>query len=366
MICVPSSCQLTISSPQFDHVARSTPISIDGNCGSNSDTNATCLSSTFGNCCSSKGFCGSTPAYCGAGCDSAFGTCTTTSSSQSISTSGSCGLTGTSSITCQGSTFGDCCSGLGFCGGNSSYCGNGCQSAYGTCGESSGKGDPTTSTAVPTSSSTASPGTVSIDGNCGSNSAVKATCLTSTFGDCCSPLGYCGGNSSYCGAGCQSAFGSCGEEPSSSSSPLSNNTSGSTNFSSTASPIPKPTGTFLSTGAKVGIGLGSGAAALAALGLLAWYVRGRHAPPRVRASGDAVEIGDDKADIFSTSQRSTSTTRLQARELLPPSVSLCEMDGGGREVAQGKAELPASEKGARIASVDVRLAAGYDGAYRGN
>ncbi|RGP72622.1 hypothetical protein FLONG3_6630 [Fusarium longipes] len=49
------------------------PTSQDGNCGSNSDTNATCLTSSFGNCCSEKGFCGKTSAYCNEGCQDAFG-----------------------------------------------------------------------------------------------------------------------------------------------------------------------------------------------------------------------------------------------------------------------------------------------------
>jgi hypothetical protein len=56
-----------------------------------------------------------------------------------------------------------------------------------------------TPTAISTSSSPSSTqpaGAVSVDGNCGSNSAIGATCLGSEFGDCCSSLGYCGRNSS--------------------------------------------------------------------------------------------------------------------------------------------------------------------------
>jgi hypothetical protein len=46
-------------------------VSTEGNC-----TNGiTCLGSTFGNCCSINNWCGSTPAYCGTGCQDAFGTC---------------------------------------------------------------------------------------------------------------------------------------------------------------------------------------------------------------------------------------------------------------------------------------------------
>ncbi|KAL4865759.1 hypothetical protein BDV12DRAFT_174046 [Aspergillus spectabilis] len=116
--------------------------SIDGNCGSNSDTSATCIDSTFGDCCSAKGYCGSTSAYCGEGCQLAFGECND-ASEQTVSTTGSCGATLTSNVTCLGSTYGDCCSGVGYCGGNTSYCGTGCQSEYGSCGFSSSTPTPT-------------------------------------------------------------------------------------------------------------------------------------------------------------------------------------------------------------------------------
>ncbi|KAL4993254.1 hypothetical protein BDV10DRAFT_179472 [Aspergillus recurvatus] len=132
--------------------ARSTAIvkmsksrtSTDGNCGANSETNATCLNSTFGNCCSSKGFCGSTTAYCGEGCQLEFGTCND-ASVQTVSTTGSCGATLTSNVTCLGSQYGDCCSRMGYCGGNASYCGDGCQSGFGSCEVSSSTSNPTSS-----------------------------------------------------------------------------------------------------------------------------------------------------------------------------------------------------------------------------
>ncbi|KAL4788967.1 hypothetical protein BDV19DRAFT_43740 [Aspergillus venezuelensis] len=110
-------------------------VSTDGNCGSNSDTNATCLYSTFGDCCSSKGYCGGTTAYCGEGCQLGFGECND-ASVQTISTTGSCGATLTSNTTCLGSTYGDCCSGKGYCGGTTAYCGGGCQVEFGGCGSS--------------------------------------------------------------------------------------------------------------------------------------------------------------------------------------------------------------------------------------
>lgn len=122
-----SSVQLTgpsSSSPVLLPRAKN-PTSKDGNCGSNSETNATCLTSTFGNCCSEKGFCGKTSAYCSEGCQEAFGSCSSSEDGQLVSTSGSCGATSTSNITCEGSSYGDCCSEKGYCGKNATYCGAG-------------------------------------------------------------------------------------------------------------------------------------------------------------------------------------------------------------------------------------------------
>ena len=53
--------------------ALAATISKDATCGGAKGD--TCLGSTFGNCCSSAGWCGSTTAYCGAGCQSGFGNC---------------------------------------------------------------------------------------------------------------------------------------------------------------------------------------------------------------------------------------------------------------------------------------------------
>jgi hypothetical protein len=47
-----------------------------------------------------------------------------------VSLDGSCG----GGQTCKGSAFGDCCSQHSFCGKDADYCGDGCQSNYGTCG----------------------------------------------------------------------------------------------------------------------------------------------------------------------------------------------------------------------------------------
>lgn len=52
-------------------------VSPDATCGlNNNGAGYTCQGSSFGNCCSQNGWCGSTSAYCGTGCQSKYGTCT--------------------------------------------------------------------------------------------------------------------------------------------------------------------------------------------------------------------------------------------------------------------------------------------------
>lgn len=48
-------------------------VSVDARCGSG--TGQTCEGSTWGNCCSRLSYCGRVPAYCGTGCQSGFGRC---------------------------------------------------------------------------------------------------------------------------------------------------------------------------------------------------------------------------------------------------------------------------------------------------
>ncbi|RSL60825.1 hypothetical protein CEP53_005300 [Fusarium sp. AF-6] len=328
------------SSPLILPRATTNPTSKDGNCGANSETNATCLTSTFGNCCSSKGFCGKTSAYCAEGCQDAFGTCSSMPDGQLVSTSGSCGATSTSNITCQGSTYGNCCSELGYCGKNSTYCGDGCQSEFGTC-SSADESSTTTVTTDETSTSTAASstdlGSISIDGNCGSNSDIEAICKGSEFGDCCSALGYCGGNSSYCDTGCQSEFGSCYSKSSSTTSSPGSSTTASTD-SSTTSPAASSTGSSsLSTGAKAGIAVGSVIGGLGAIGLLVWLlIRRKNRKP------SSLEKMDSGAGIRNDG------VRYEMHE-------------------QSLVELPAGyDREQDMKRVDDRAAAGYDGAYRGH
>lgn len=119
--------------------------------------NAANLSFLLG--CSQYGYCGSTSAYCGTGCNPSGGSCTkvtTTTSSQQTTTltstssaasptktklrtspDGTCGKA--SGYTCMGSRYGLCCSAEGKCGNlifsifSQPYCGKGCQPAYGIC-----------------------------------------------------------------------------------------------------------------------------------------------------------------------------------------------------------------------------------------
>jgi len=124
-------------------------VSTDGNCAGTAGQ--TCLGSTFGNCCSQYNYCGSSADHCGTGCNKAFGNCggngaatsakpaatstkaapKPTATAAKVSVDGSCG--GTAKTTCKGSSFGDCCSQYGYCGKTATYCGTGCNKAFGTC-----------------------------------------------------------------------------------------------------------------------------------------------------------------------------------------------------------------------------------------
>jgi hypothetical protein len=138
-----SSAAPSSSAPAASSIPSS-KVSTDGSCGGTQGF--ICSGSAFGSCCSEYGWCGNTGIYCDAGCNSAFGTCNGGSSSaqpsstmipeptsstvarssfttltrtssaapaptQGISTDGSCG---TNSLTCLGSTFGNCCSPYGY------------------------------------------------------------------------------------------------------------------------------------------------------------------------------------------------------------------------------------------------------------
>lgn len=106
----------TVSNSDDDSPA----ISTDGRCGPDNG-GLTCVGSSFGNCCSGSGYCGSTEDYCGTGCVS--GDCTV----NGTTTNGRCGA-GFYGATCAGTDFGSCCSAGGYCGDTDAHCGDGCQS----------------------------------------------------------------------------------------------------------------------------------------------------------------------------------------------------------------------------------------------
>ncbi|CAL8575991.1 hypothetical protein XPA_001885 [Xanthoria parietina] len=69
----------------LDQLERRATVSPDATCGGTKGY--TCLGSSFGNCCSPNGWCGSTSAYCGNGCQTAFGSCGTNPPPMTTSTS---------------------------------------------------------------------------------------------------------------------------------------------------------------------------------------------------------------------------------------------------------------------------------------
>jgi hypothetical protein len=147
------------------------PVSTGGLCGPNNDF-ATCNGTSFGQCCSTSGYCGDGDAYCGAGnCYS--GACT---GSSTTTTNGTCGPDW-GGLTCDNLGFGPCCSIFGYCGSGTDFCGAG--NCY------SGECDPDN-------------GGLSINGECGPLFAGNKTCTGTQFGSCCSVNGYCGSTSDYC------------------------------------------------------------------------------------------------------------------------------------------------------------------------
>ncbi|ORX49613.1 L domain-like protein [Piromyces finnis] len=92
-----------------------------------------------GQCCSRKGYCGTTKDYCGKGCQSEFGNCYPSSSSTITKTVTMIrnSKPTNKAIRC-GKGIGhcpsdNCCSRKGYCGTTNAYCGTGCQSEFGKC-----------------------------------------------------------------------------------------------------------------------------------------------------------------------------------------------------------------------------------------
>ncbi|KAL8810622.1 MAG: hypothetical protein Q9200_002441, partial [Gallowayella weberi] len=166
---------------QFLNSRALTPDNTCGNIQNGNNKGYTCdpKSPNGGPCCSQSGYCGSSVAYCGTGCQKDFGTCT---GSDSIPVDpNQCGPKYGNHKCLSGL----CCSGNGWCGNTTDYCGAGCQTAFGDCTATTGGGG---------------------DGTCGpafNNKKCPGT-------QCCSAAGYCGTTAEYCSdPDCQWPFGTC-------------------------------------------------------------------------------------------------------------------------------------------------------------
>jgi len=127
-----------------------------------------------GLCCSQFGFCGSSTAYCGLGCQS---NCQGGApvAAPAVKAGAQCGVQAGGAVCPNGL----CCSQFGFCGLGAQYCGVGCQSQC--------------SSGAPLAAAVKA-------GECGVQ-AGRAPCHPP---NCCSQYGFCGQGPEYCGAGCQS------------------------------------------------------------------------------------------------------------------------------------------------------------------
>jgi len=118
----------------------------------------------------------------------------------------------------------------------------------------------------------------------------------------------------------------------------------------------------LSTGAKAGIGVGVAIVAILAIGLIAFFVLRRRkrstskAPHQAEMHGSG--IGSDEKHFrdakIAPSEIGTDGAMTGHTVELPTSRSHAELPGEGMTERE------------RIARVDDRAAAGYEGAYRGN
>ncbi|KAK2017732.1 glycoside hydrolase/deacetylase [Colletotrichum eremochloae] len=281
----PATSKTTTNTASIPISATSTstalPISRDATCGATAGK--TCQGSTFGNCCSVNGWCGSTSAYCGTGCQSKYGTCTSQSSSNqanigrtsspssspSGSSTSSSSVSGTTSTGVRSSTLGRTSSSSSASSRNSvSAQSNGSTSrsssptrSLSSDTRSSGTSSPPSAAAssgpnAPSASTSAAPPSstlpVSKDGTCGATKGQQ--CFGSTFGSCCSQYGWCGSSTAHCGDGCQSAYGTCtsGSGPSSSGASSSSSVTSSGAVSASSSSPTAAANTKISTTGQCG------------------------------------------------------------------------------------------------------------------
>ncbi|KAI9337720.1 hypothetical protein DFJ73DRAFT_646400 [Zopfochytrium polystomum] len=132
---------------------------------------------------------------------------------------------------------GFCCSEYGFCGQTDDFCGAGCQSNFGRCGNGTTSDGGTTTTPPPSPSTDSQPSPTSTSSSSASSSSTSSRDATIYSDDgscggsnnwscypgfCCSAYGYCGQTEDFCGVGCQSGFGQCGNATSTTAGSASN------------------------------------------------------------------------------------------------------------------------------------------------
>ncbi|KAH4256362.1 hypothetical protein HBI04_230710 [Parastagonospora nodorum] len=155
-----------------------------------------------------------------------------------VSTLSICGKQSWNTLTCKNSSWGNCCSKNGRCGSTlQHYCKSPVSSAPAVIVSSAPaalsktlavsstilvvlSAVPAVSSAAPVLSSVAptvlskvpaasaalvTGGKISTDGICGGTAG--STCVGSSFGNCCSAYGWCGSTAAFCATGCQAGFG---------------------------------------------------------------------------------------------------------------------------------------------------------------
>jgi len=191
----------------------------DGRCGANYGK---CPNNE---CCSQYGYCGTKDDYCKAGCQSQFGKCNNSGTSNKKTTVKAAPKNnkttakvatkkvGVSTVSGRcGANFGkcpnnECCSQYGYCGTKDDYCKAGCQSQFGRCNNSGTSNKKTTAKVNTKNNKTAAAKKVNVStvsDRCGANFGKCAN-----KNECCSQYGYCGKTSAYCGTGCQPKYGLC-------------------------------------------------------------------------------------------------------------------------------------------------------------
>jgi len=220
-------------------------------------------------CCSKYGWCGTSNAYCGSGCQENYGLCDSTKVTQThtISTNGRCG-SDNGNTACPDNK---CCSKYGWCGTSDKYCGSGCQSEFGRCNGTSNtttKKTTTTTTKKTTTTTKKTTTTTTKKTSTTTNKTTTTTTKTSTYpvstngqcgpqngnavcslGECCSKYGWCGSSDKYCGSGCQPEYGICNN---SNTTTTKNKTTTTTKKTTTTSKISHPTSTNGQCGVEYG------------------------------------------------------------------------------------------------------------------